>query len=169
VLNALPPGVYTLTVEKTGFSKASRKGVVVNVQAHQQAHFSLQLGEVTETIQITDAIPTLERDTSSVGQVVDNKTVLTLPLNSRNYSALAVLTPGVTPNPGSRTADAFRSTAIAFFSTITSSTASTTTIICWERPPPGQRRPSARRSTPSRSSAWKQRISAPSSATPRGR
>ncbi|MDQ3257252.1 MAG: TonB-dependent receptor, partial [Acidobacteriota bacterium] len=50
--------------------------------------------------------PILERETTSIGQVIENKTIVTLPLNGRNYTQLVALMPGATPNQGSRAADA---------------------------------------------------------------
>ncbi len=107
VISALPRGAYELTVSAKGFAQATRRNVVVHVQARVQIDFALKVGEVTEVIQVTAETPLLESQTSSVGQVVENKTIMTLPLNGRNYSQLAVLAPGATPNPGSRATDGF--------------------------------------------------------------
>ena len=103
----LPPGEYRIAVKKDGFKPVVRPDVTLNVEQIARLDFSLETGAVSETITITSEAPLLNRETSSVGQVVDNKTVVTLPLNGRNYAQLAVLAPGATPNPGSRTEDGF--------------------------------------------------------------
>lgn len=107
VLNAVIPGSYALSVEAKGFNKAVRTNLVVNVQARLQADFALKLGDVAEVIEVSDTTPLLESQSSSVGQVVENKVIVTLPLNGRNYSQLATLMPGAAPNAGSRAADGF--------------------------------------------------------------
>ncbi len=84
-----------------------RPDITLNVEQVARLDFTLEAGAVTETVTITSDAPLMNTETSSVGQVVDNKTVVTLPLNGRNYSQLVVLAPGATPNPGSRTADGF--------------------------------------------------------------
>ena len=101
------PGKYELRVQRDGFKPVVRSNLVLNVEQVARIDFSLEAGGLTETINVTSDAPLLNKETSSVGQVVDNKTVLTLPLNGRNYSQLATLAPGATPNPGSRTSDAF--------------------------------------------------------------
>jgi len=101
------PGKYEMRVQRDGFKPVVRSNVVLNVEQVARIDFSLEAGGLSETINITSDTPLLNKETSSVGQVVDNKTVVTLPLNGRNYSQLAVLAPGATPNPGSRTADGF--------------------------------------------------------------
>ena len=55
---------------------------------------TLQLGAVSETVEVTAATPLLESNTSSVGQVVESKAVSDLPLNGRNFAQLAILSPG---------------------------------------------------------------------------
>lgn len=72
-----------------------------------EVSFQLRPGEVTETIEVTGETPLLETESGSLGQVVENRTLVTLPLNGRNYSQLATLAPGVTPNAGSRATDGF--------------------------------------------------------------
>lgn len=106
-IGAVIRGTYDLTVEATGFSKAEQKGLVVNLGARLQADVALKIGNIAETVEVTAATPLLESQSSSVGQVVENKTVVTLPLNGRNYSQLALLMPGASPNSGSRAADGF--------------------------------------------------------------
>ncbi len=103
----LPPGDYRLTVKKDGFKPVVRPDVALNVEQVARLDFTLEAGAVSETVTIKSDAPLMNTETSSVGQVVDNKTVVTLPLNGRNYSQLAVLAPGATPNPGSRTEDGF--------------------------------------------------------------
>lgn len=103
----LQPGTYEINVRKDGFKPIVQGNVTLNVEQVARLDFTLQTGAVSETITITSDVPLLNRETSSVGQIVDNKTVVTLPLNGRNYSQLAVLAPGATPNPGSRTEDGF--------------------------------------------------------------
>jgi hypothetical protein len=103
----LQPGVYRIEVKKDGFKPVVRPDVTLNVEQVARLDFALEAGAVNETVTITSEAPLLNRETSSVGQVVDNKTVVTLPLNGRNYAQLAVLAPGATPNPGSRTEDGF--------------------------------------------------------------
>ena len=105
-LNAVPPGRYELTATETGFSKAVEENVEVNVDARVKIDFELKIGNVAEEVRITAETSLLESDTTSNGQVVNNKLVGTLPLNARNYSSLALLAPGSMPNFGSRATDA---------------------------------------------------------------
>jgi hypothetical protein len=106
-LPLLPPGEYRLAVKKEGFKPVVRPDIVLNVEQVARLDFMLEAGAVTETVTITSDAPLLNSETSSVGQVVDNKTVVTLPLNGRNYTQLAVLMPGATPQQSSRTSDGF--------------------------------------------------------------
>src|SRR5262249_39826578 len=95
----LPPGEYRIGVKKDGFKPVVRPDVALNVEQVARLDFTLETGAVSDTVTITSDAPLMNTETSSVGQVVDNKTVVTLPLNGRNYSQLAALAPGATPNP----------------------------------------------------------------------
>ncbi|MGH9846829.1 MAG: carboxypeptidase regulatory-like domain-containing protein, partial [Blastocatellia bacterium] len=92
----LPPGNYQMTVQKDGFKPISRSGITLQVEQVARLDFKLEIGSTSETVQITGATPLLERETSSVGHVVDNARIVNLPLNQRNPLALAFLVPGVT-------------------------------------------------------------------------
>jgi hypothetical protein len=107
VLSALPPGTYEVTVTAPGFARVSRPDVAVAIQSRVGLSFALEVGELNQTITVTDDPPLLETQTSSVGQGVDSRFLTELPLIGRNYSHLAVLAPGATPNSGSRAADGF--------------------------------------------------------------
>src|SRR5690242_9041920 len=97
-------GVYTVTAEAAGFSKASAKDITVNVNARQRVDLVLQVGAVTESVEVTAAAAVLETDSSSRNQLINTKGVVELPLNGRAYSDLALLTTGVlkSPSAGSR-------------------------------------------------------------------
>src|SRR5678815_1014765 len=80
----LPPGVYQLTVEKPGFRRAASSNIRLNVGEALRLNLTLAVGDVQTTIEVLEAIPFIQSDTSALGQVIDDiKTVsythLTLP------------------------------------------------------------------------------------------
>ncbi len=104
----LPGGVYKIAAEKAGFSPVSRENLTLNVDQIARVDFSLKIGTVAETIEVTAAAALLESETTSMGQVIDQKRVVEMPLNLRNYLELAKLSTGVLParalTRGARTA-----------------------------------------------------------------
>jgi hypothetical protein len=88
-------GTYSVTVEKTGFTKSTTKDITVNVNARQRVDVVLQVGAVSEAVEVTGAAQALDTDSSERGQVINAAQVVELPLNGRAYSDLALLTPGV--------------------------------------------------------------------------
>jgi len=91
----LQPGRYSISARHQGFKRVSRDGIQLEVNQVARVDFSLELGAVTETIEVQAAAPVLESNTSSVGQVIEQKAVSDLPLNGRNFAQLAILGPGV--------------------------------------------------------------------------
>src|SRR2546422_7201552 len=78
-------GPYTVEVEYTGFKKARRLGIQVNIQAQVVVDFSLEAGELTQTLEVSEAAPLLQTQNGSVGESVGSRTINNLPLNGRNY------------------------------------------------------------------------------------
>ncbi|MGA2427239.1 MAG: TonB-dependent receptor [Candidatus Acidiferrum sp.] len=96
-------GTYTVSVNFQGFTTMTQRHVVVNVDAQVVANFTLKPGAVTETIEVAATTPVLETQDASVGQVVDQRSVDSLPLNGRNFTFLAQLAAGVnTPQADTR-------------------------------------------------------------------
>src|SRR5258708_24308635 len=87
-------GDYKITVQKEGSSQFTRERVRLEVNQVARVVFVLQLGAVSETVDVQAAAPLLESSNSSVGQVIESKAVSDLPLNCRNFAQLAILTPG---------------------------------------------------------------------------
>jgi len=103
VASPLRVGRYTVTVEHPGFKKAVSVPVDLDVQQRIAVDISLQVGQISESVEVTGAAPLLETETSELGQVVDNKRMANLPLNGRNFAQLALLTAGTAPSePGAR-------------------------------------------------------------------
>ncbi|MBI1354304.1 MAG: hypothetical protein GC160_08155 [Acidobacteria bacterium] len=93
---ALPPGLYSIAVNKEGFRAVVREGVRLEVNQTARIDFQLEVGNVVDTIEVTEAAPLIESDSSSIGQVIETKAIVDLPLNGRNFVQLAILAPGVT-------------------------------------------------------------------------
>jgi hypothetical protein len=96
----LAVGDYTVTVEKTGFRKVVRSGLQIQVDQRAQVDVRLDVGQVTESIEVQGEAPLVDTSNTSIGKVVDQKRVSELPLNGRNALALTLLTPSVKSNAG---------------------------------------------------------------------
>jgi hypothetical protein len=92
-------GKYKVTVEATGFSKISAPDIDVTVEARQRVDLTLQVGVVTQTVDVTDAATILETDSSEHGQVINTQQVAELPLNGRDYADLALLSTNINKSP----------------------------------------------------------------------
>jgi len=99
----LLPGNYRITVEKTGFQTLRQENVRLDVAQNRQVDLTLAVGAVTQEIRVEAAPPVVEVNTSSIGQVIDNRRIMDLPLNGRSVISLANLTPGVNPTGGGAT------------------------------------------------------------------
>jgi hypothetical protein len=91
----LSPGDYRLVVEKNGFKRVDRSSVVVQVQQTSRIDFTLTVGQVNETVTVTTETPLLQPETSSLGQVVEERNADELPLNGRNVFSLVEVAPSV--------------------------------------------------------------------------
>lgn len=92
------PDTYRLRVEKAGFSPAQQDNVLLQVGDTSVLNVSLKIGAVGDTVTITDSAPLLETGSSSLGEVVNKRTIESLPLNGRSTIQLVALSPGVTPS-----------------------------------------------------------------------
>jgi hypothetical protein len=105
VLNAVPIGNYTVEVRKDAF-KSMSTNFTLQISEVKEANFKLEIGSVSETVEVTNAIPLVDTATSSAGEVIQGRQVIDLPLNGRNFTSLALLTPGVSRGQYSNNASA---------------------------------------------------------------
>ena len=94
MLAYLLPGTYTLTVELTGFKKFVRDGVQVRVNDTVELNTELQVGNVSESVEVTAETPLLQTAEATLGQVVDERRIAELPLFAGNAMDLVHLAPG---------------------------------------------------------------------------
>ena len=92
----LPPGMYRVSAELTGFKRFVRDKIEVRVGETVSLPIRLEVGTVTETVEVTATTPLLETTNSSLGQVMDQRRIVDLPQRGGNPMELALLTPGVT-------------------------------------------------------------------------
>ncbi len=93
---SLPPGSYTVRVEKNGFKTSESKNLTVSVQQSVRMDFVLAVGQVSESISVEASAVQLDSESATVGTVIDNKRIVELPLNGRNYLQLVALTGNAT-------------------------------------------------------------------------
>ncbi len=97
----LPVGTYQLEAELPGFKSEQRTGLTVRTDITARVDITMVVGAVSEKIVVSADAPLLESETSAVGNVINNKTVVELPLNGRKFATLVFLSPGATlPRPG---------------------------------------------------------------------
>ncbi len=95
------PGQYRVDVEKQGFKHFARTGVTVQVQQDTHIAAALQVGEVSQVVEVTSQTPLLQTESSSLGQVVEQRKANDLPLNGRNIFNLIIVSPAAVAQGGS--------------------------------------------------------------------
>jgi carboxypeptidase family protein len=91
---ALPPGGYTVKAELQGFRTVSRE-VELQVAQTARVDFTLAIGDITEAMEVTGVAPLMTTENATVGTVIENRRIVELPLNGRNYLTLIALSPNV--------------------------------------------------------------------------
>jgi len=98
-------GVYQVTAEMQGFSRAVVDEIRLTVEARQRVDLTMQVGTVAETVNVEAAAPLLETDSSSKGQIIGQQQIVGLPILGRTYSNLALLAPGVRQSQSGNSGD----------------------------------------------------------------
>src|ERR1700737_3456672 len=91
----LLPATYEVRISAMGFRTAIQKGITLTVGAQQVLDFTMQVGQMAQTVEVTTEAPTVELTSSELGATVNSTTVRELPLNGRSWTDLANLQPGV--------------------------------------------------------------------------
>lgn len=97
----LAPGNYSIKVESQGFKNLTRTGIQVRVNDQITINVALEVGQATQTVEVRSETPLLDTSSSSIGFVVDSKTILELPLKDGMVLTMATLAPGVIFTPES--------------------------------------------------------------------
>ena len=97
IVPQLRPGLYEITVVKQGFAKTDRKDVQLVVNQSITLDFALQVASTNQVIEVTGAPPELNATNATLGAVVEHQETVDLPLNGREFTQLALLTPGAAP------------------------------------------------------------------------
>ena len=93
-------GTYEIAVESDGFRRTVRSGVTLQVGQNAEINVSLEIGQVTEVVEVVGAAPLIDTRGATLGEVIERKRVTDLPINGRGALALTMLTAGVISNAG---------------------------------------------------------------------
>src|SRR5258708_6100976 len=116
VFNEVVPATYTVVCESAGFKKTERKGIVIATQGQVTADLKLEVGQVTESVNVEEAAPLVESASASQGQLLDNQKLVDLPNLGRNpfmMSKLSLNTVQVGPPAYNRMEDQSGSSMIS--------------------------------------------------------
>ena len=91
----LPLGAYRLDIDARGFKKFQQTGIVLDVGRNARIDATLEVGSLTESVQVTADAPLVNTSNATLGRTVSNQEVVNLPLVNRDLYALLNLTPGV--------------------------------------------------------------------------
>ena len=99
-ITSVPVGTYVVKAELSGFRTATRSSLTFEAKQIVRLDFTMSVGAVQESVEVTGTSPILQTETATVGEVISGNTAQSLPLNGRNTGQLALLLPGtVTYNP----------------------------------------------------------------------
>ncbi len=91
---ALPPGPYVVKAELQGF-KTSQQAIELHVEQTVRVNFTMEIGTLSETAEVTGVAPLITTENATVGTVIENRRIVELPLNGRNFLSLVALSPNV--------------------------------------------------------------------------
>lgn len=97
VFSEVVPSTYSVMVESPGFKRFERKGVIIGTQQQVSLELKLEVGQVTESVMVTEAVPLVESANASQGQVLDNQKLVELPNLGRNPFMMSKLVQNVMP------------------------------------------------------------------------
>lgn len=95
IFDLVEPGVYEITVEAAGFARYTQSGIVVPTRGDVTVNVSLRVGEVTETVEVSAAVASVEFNTGSMTQAVTGKMLQEVPILTRSPFIFAILNPAV--------------------------------------------------------------------------
>ena len=98
-LTNLPPGLYQIEIEKSGFKKLIKPDVTLHVQDAIEINFELSLGSATDTVTVQSGAPLVNTESATVSTVIDHSFVDNIPLNGRSFQTLIMFAPGVVVTP----------------------------------------------------------------------
>ena len=107
-LLSLRVGMYVISVELPGFRRIVRSGVLVQLGQALNLDFTLDVGGPVEEIRVTASVPLLQTGSAEISDVIENQQVVQLPLNGRNFLALAQLSDAVVIPPGGTRGDSLQ-------------------------------------------------------------
>src|SRR5260370_3399307 len=93
----LLPGVYEVTIDKAGFKQLREANLELKADQTARLDASLQVGAITQTVEVSAQVPLINTETSSKGDVVSPNEIAEIPLNGRDFNDLAFTVPGVQP------------------------------------------------------------------------
>jgi outer membrane receptor protein involved in Fe transport len=110
----LVPGIYTVTVNASGFSQTTRSGIQLALSQQIHLDVAMSLSGTQQTVDVNATQPLLQSENAALGTTVDTNRTVNLPLNGRKFNDLAVLTPGVrVSNPDNHSSSTAGSTIAA--------------------------------------------------------
>ena len=112
VASSLPTGAYTLSVKKAGFQALTRGGITLTTAAALTINLQLSVGSESQTVSVTAEAPLLEAQTGVISSLVDSAQISDLPLATRNFADLVLLTPGAHVGSASNLAEGSSAYAI---------------------------------------------------------
>lgn len=92
----LDPGIYTVTVTSSGFSSFRGEKVVVQVGQSTRLNVTLRPGSTDATVEVTEQVPVIDSESPNFSSNINSEALSNIPVNNRRWSALALMTPGVT-------------------------------------------------------------------------
>lgn len=94
VAPSMPTGTYSITVDRVGFQKLTRIGITLTGASTVTVELELAVGSDAQSIEVTSQLPLLQAQSATVSNLVDNQQMVDLPLATRNFADLVLLTPG---------------------------------------------------------------------------